>query len=181
MTSLSHLVKAQDRKRPAATLLWSAEKDDRIRAEYPSYPRLQAQLPHRTLSALKHRARSLGIVRCRHVWTTVEVRRLIAACERNASRSELLVLFPGLRVSQIVSKARHVSAARRRARLVAFDVPALDTIRSRAASRHLSLTQLDRQARTGRFFQKSSRRPVLKHLARAAALLAGEVRIEWID
>lgn len=178
MTSLSRLVEVRDRKQFAATLFWSAEEDDRVRAGYPSYPRLQAQLPHRTLSALKHRARSLGIVRCRHVWTTVEVRRLIAACERNASRSELLVLFPGLRVSQIVSKARHVNAARRRARLVAFNVPVLDAIRSRAASRHLSLTELDRQARTGRFFQKSSRRPVLKHLVRAAALLVGEIRID---
>ena len=158
---------------------WTLSEDDQVRASYPSYDVLQKNLPHRSLSALKHRARVLGIVRRRHVWTNREVRRLHAAFEANLFGVELLALFPGLTLCQIKSKARHVKAARRRARLVPFGVPALDAIRTQVQDEDMSLVELDRRAKTERFFQKSCRRQNLRCIVRAAGVLGGDVEIEW--
>lgn len=43
----------------------------------------------------------------------------------------------------------------------------------------MSFVELDRRAGTGRFFQKSCRRPSLKHITRAARVLQAQIRIEW--
>lgn len=158
---------------------WTADEDERLRSLYPHYDLLQAALPHRSLSALKHRVRRLGIARSRHVWTNLEVGRLRAAFENHIPDKALESLFPGLRLSQIKAKAGHIRAPHRRAPLAIFEVQALDAIRRRAKALGLSYVALDRQARTGKFFQKSRRQPMLKPIARAAALLQGEVHIEW--
>lgn len=165
----------------AMALPWTPLEDDQVRAGYPSYDLLQKNLPHRSLSALKHRVRALGIVRRRHVWTNQEVRRIHAAFEANLSGVELPALFPGLTLCQIKSKAGHVKAARRKARLVPFAVPALDAIRTRAQDENISLVKLDRRARTRRFFQKSCRKQNLRYIVRAACVLGGDVEIEWSD
>ena len=164
-----------------ATRPWTPAEDAELRAGYPSYDILRKALPDRSLSALKHRVRTLGIVRRRHVWTNPEVRRLHAAFEANLPGAALLDLFPGLSLCQIKSKAGHVKAARRKARLVPFGIPALDAVRSRAQDEDMSLVELDRCARTGRFFQKSCRRPNLRLIVRAASILGGDVEIEWSD
>ena len=145
----------------------------------PLRPFAAGFLPHRSLAALKHRVRCLGIVHRRHVWTNFEVRRLREAFEKHASDKELEALFPGIRLSQIKAKAGHIRAPHRRAQRAIFEVQALDAIRHRAKARGLSYVELDRLARTGKFFQKSRRQPMLKPIARAAALLGGEVCIEW--
>ncbi|MGV6876543.1 hypothetical protein ACUSIJ_28235 [Pseudochelatococcus sp. B33] len=158
---------------------WSPEEDELVGDIYPDYRRMMRALPHRSLAALKNRAGHLGVVRHRHVWTNGEVRRLRIAWESNVRDAELMLLFPGLRPSQIKSKARHIRARRREAHLMAFEDPALDSIRHCAATRGMSLVELDRLAGTGRFFQKSIRRPNLKYIMRAAAVLGGEVAVEW--
>lgn len=158
---------------------WTAEEDERLRSLYPHYDQLRAALPHRSLAALKHRVRCLGIVIRRHVWTNFEIRRLREAFENHVPDKDLERLFPGLRLSQIKAKAGHIKAPHRRAQRAIFKVQALDAIRHRAKARGLSYVELDRKAKTGKFFQKSRRHPILKPIARAAALLSGEVCIEW--
>ena len=158
---------------------WSAMDDGLLRDIYPDYRALQRQLPDRTLSAIKHRVRALGIVSRRHVWTNVEVARLRKAYRESVADKELTILFPGLRLCQIKSKASHIGAERRKPKLALFDDPALDAIRRRSKEMHISFVELDRRAGTGRFFQKSCRRPSLKHIARAARVLQAQIRIEW--
>src|SRR3546814_10505395 len=63
--------------------------------------------------------------------------------------------------------ASHVGAVRRKAPLVTFDIPALDAIRARSVEMGLLLAELDERAGTRRFFQKSCRRPALKHIVRS--------------
>lgn len=158
---------------------WTLWEDTLLRDLYPSYDLLREALPHRSVSALKHRVRHLGIVHCRHVWTNTEIRRLREAFEDHVPDKYLKALFPGLRLGQIKAKAEHIKAPHRRARRVIFGEQALDAIRERAGALGISHVELDRRARTGKFFQKSSRRPMLKPISRAAALLGGEVIIEW--
>lgn len=150
-----------------------------VRNTYPDYHRMMRALPHRSLAALKNRVRHLGVVWRRHVWTNAEVKKLRYAWQGNIRGAELMLLFPGLRPSQIKGKAQHLGLRKRETHLVAFEDPALNAIRRRAATCGMSLVQLDRLARTGRFFQKSIRRPNLKYIMRAAAALGGEVAVEW--
>src|SRR3546814_1627674 len=94
-----------ERQRSRICLRWTEEENDLLRTLYPSYDALLARMPHRSLAALKHRVRVMGIVVRRHVWTNREVRRLFAAYENRATNVELQRLFPALRLCQIESKA----------------------------------------------------------------------------
>ncbi|SCW94758.1 hypothetical protein SAMN02927924_04570 [Sphingobium faniae] len=92
---------------------WSASEDGLLRNIYPDYPMLEARLPNRTLSAIKHHVQALGIVRRRHIWTNVEVARLRKAYRKSVADKELTILFSGLRLCQIKSKASYIGAERR--------------------------------------------------------------------
>lgn len=169
----------ESRKTAKRYFQWSDEEDVLLRAYYPDYSALRIHLPHRTLSALKHRVRAIGIAQRRHIWTNREIARLSQAYEDGVADRELAALFPELRLCQIKSKASHIGAVRRRSKPVRFDVPALDAIRARSVEMRLSFVELDHRAGTGRYFQKSCRRLSLKHIVRAAAFLGAEVSIEW--
>src|SRR3546814_3592500 len=83
-----------ERQRSRICLRWTEEENDLLRTLYPSYDALLARMPHRSLAALKHRVRVMGIVVRRHVWTNREVRRLFEAYENRATNVELQRLFP---------------------------------------------------------------------------------------
>lgn len=170
------------RKRKVSTgEKWTPSEDAKLRALFPSYDCLQAELPHRSYYALRNRARRLNLVRRRHVWTNVEVSRLRDAFVNQVPDRDLEGMFPGLRLGQIKAKAGHIKAPHRKGRRVDFGVPALDAIREKAKAMGHSYVELDKRARTGKFFQKSNRKPILKHISRAAKLLGGEVMIHWED
>ena len=150
-----------------------------MRQTYPDYGLMRRRLPHRSLAALKHRAAALGVVQPRHVWTQTEVRKLSRLVAAGASNAELKCAFSHLRFEQIASKIRHLRLPRRKPRLARFEDAAIREVRRRAVEKDLSLRELDRLARTKRYFQASTRRLVLKHVASAAAVLGGEICIEW--
>src|SRR3546814_12310565 len=77
-----------ERQRSRICLRWTEEENDLLRTLYPSYDALLARMPHRSLAALKHRVRVMGIVVRRHVWTNREVRRLFEAYENSATNVE---------------------------------------------------------------------------------------------
>jgi hypothetical protein len=108
-----------------------------------------------------------------------EVRKLSRLVAAGASNAELMRAFPHLRLEQIAPKIRHLRLPRRKRRLASFEDTAIREVRRRAVDKGLSLRELDRLARTKRYFQASTRRLVLKHVASAAAVLDGEICIEW--
>jgi hypothetical protein len=94
---------------------------------------------------------ALGIVCRRHVWTNVEVARLHQAYRGSVTDKELIILFHGLRLCQIKSKASHIGAERRKPRLALFEDPALDAIRRGSMEMHVAFVELDRHAGQGAF------------------------------
>jgi hypothetical protein len=80
---------------PKGHWLWTAREDALVRALYPDYVALRKALRRRTYSALRHRARTLGIAKKRHTWTTTEVSRLRKLYPK-ASCRDLLAAFPDL-------------------------------------------------------------------------------------
>lgn len=158
---------------------WLPVEDDCLRRLYPRYDLLAAQLPHRSLAALKHRARRLGIVCPRHVWTNLEVRRLRQAYAANMADDELSSQFPGCSLAQIKAKARHLGLRRPVKTYRMLGIPLLDAVRARAGDRQMSLVELDRLAGTVAYFQKSRKGPVLQWIAKGAAVLGGRLEIHW--
>ena len=160
---------------------WSKAEDGVVWKAYPDYVVMRGRLPWRSLAAVKHRAAFLGAVQRRHVWTQTEVRKLSALVAANTPNAELALAFPYLGLGQITAKIRHLRLPCRKPQLANFAEKAIGEVRRRAVDKGLSLRELDRLARTKRYFQKSTRRLVLEYVARAAIVLGGEIRIEWED
>ena len=99
---------------------WCKVEDAVVRKTYPNYGLMRLCLPCRSVAALKRRAAILGVVKCRHVWTQTEVRRLSRLVEANTSNADLALAFPHLRLAQITAKIRHLGLPRRRPQLVDF-------------------------------------------------------------
>jgi hypothetical protein len=58
-------------------------------------------------------------------------------------------------------------------------IPPLDEIRKQATLRGWTLRKLDKMARTGRYFQQTTRRVDWDQLARAVKKLGGTIEIAW--
>lgn len=76
-----------------------------MRAGYPDYHRLCAELPGRTRKAIELKCERLGIVRGLFAWTAAEVSRLKRPYTMGASTHELRRLFPDKQLKQIHARA----------------------------------------------------------------------------
>jgi len=158
---------------------WSAGEDRIIRTLYPDYPQMQRCLPKRSYSAIRSRARKLGVAAKRHVWTNRNVATLRTLYLQGATRADINAAFPNLTQCQICSKAAHIRLVRARRTPHALGIPPLDEVRKQAALRGWTLRKLDKAAKTGRYFQQTTRRVDWNHLAKAAKVLRGEIKITW--
>jgi hypothetical protein len=66
------------RKRASSGKRWSEREDRIILTLYPDYAGMQRRLRLRSYYAIRNRARTLGVVTRRHVWTNSEVTKLRA-------------------------------------------------------------------------------------------------------
>lgn len=158
---------------------WSASEDRIVRKFYPDYPEMQRRLVSRSYGAIRNRARKLGVAAPRHVWTNRDVAKLRALYLQGATRAEVSAAFPHLTRCQICSKAGHIRLVRARRTPHMLGIPPLDEIRKQAAQRGWTLRKLDKMARTGRYFQQTTRRVDWDHLARAVEKLGGTIEIAW--
>ena len=142
---------------------------------------MQRRLRLRSYYAIRTRVRTLGVVTQRHVWTNSEVTKLRALYLRGATRAEIAAAFPGYRSHQITSKARHIRLVRRQSEPYALGIPPIDTVRKQAAIRGWTWRKLDKLAKTGRYFQQTTRRVDWGHLARAIEVLGGTIDIDWLS
>jgi len=168
------------RKQASSGTRWSPREDRIIGTLYPNYAEMQRRLRPRSYYAIRARARTLGLVTRRHIWTNSEVTKLRALYLRGATRTEVAAAFPGLRSHQITSKARHIRLIRGEREPYALGIPAIDIVRKQAALRGWTWRKLDKLAKTGRYFQQTTRRVDWSHLARAIDVLGGTIDIDWL-
>lgn len=142
---------------------------------------MQRRLRSRSYYAIRARARTLGVVTQRHVWTNSDVRKLRALYLRGATRAEVAAAFPSLRSHQITSKARHIQLVRGQRKPYVLGIPPVDTVREEAAMRGWTWRKLDKLANTGRYFQQTTRRVDWGHLAKAIKVLGGAIEIDWLS
>jgi hypothetical protein len=168
-------------KKRFGKMRWSAREDRIVETVYPDYREMQRRMPARSYGAIRSRARKLGVATSRHVWTNQDMAKLRTLYRRGATRAEVAAAFPLLSQGQICSKAAHVRLVRVRRTPYALGVPPLDDVRRRAAAQGLTWRQLDTLAKTGRYFQQTTRRVDWQHLAHAIEMLGGTIEIIWFS
>lgn len=165
------------RKRASTGKKRSPREDQIIAILYPNYAELQRHLRSHSYYAIRARARMLGIVSQRYVWTNTEVTKLRTLYLRGATCAEVAAAFPGFRPHQITSKARHIRLVRGQKEPYVLGIPAIDTVREQASIRGWTWRKLDKLAKTGRYFQQTTRRVDWGHLAGAIKVLGGTIEV----
>lgn len=165
---------------PQGKPVWTAREMSIVQRLYPDYQAIQRELPHRSYSAIRGFAQNYKIASKRHVWTTQEVARLRQLYAR-ATRAELIEAFPGLTINQIVGQARFRGFQREKTGPKPLGIPILDAIRRRAFELNYSLTDLDAECRSKKYFQKATRSIIWKYVQRAIEYLEGVAVVRWQD
>jgi hypothetical protein len=167
-------------KRTSSGTRWSTGNDRIIQTLYPDYPEMRRRLRNRSYYAIRNRARYLGVAVSRYIWTNHDKDKLRKLYLCGATRAEVAAAFPYLTQSQICSKAGHIGLLRARRPPHVLGIPPLDDVRRRAAVRGWTLRRLDKAAKTGRYFQQTTRRIDWNHIARAVGVLEGAIDISWL-
>ncbi|WP_150129938.1 SANT/Myb-like DNA-binding domain-containing protein [Sinorhizobium sp. RAC02] len=161
--------------------LWSAVEDELIKRLYPNYVAILTELPHRTYSACRTRARTLGVVKERPPYTAKElsiVRRLYPA----GDREKLLALLPGRTWDQVGDLAKRHGIRRAPKLFKPTGVVVLDQIRARCRELNYTMPDLDKMIRSKGYFKKANWcKGHIHHrdIGRAVSALFGDVKAEW--
>lgn len=173
-------MKGRSCERAGSGTRWSTGEDRIVRRFYPDYPEMQRRLAWRSYYAIRNRARKLGIATVRHIWTNREEAKLRSLYLEGVRRTEVEAAFPFLTRCQICSKATHIRLVRAR-RILILGILALDEIRAQATRRGWTLRKLDTMAKTGRYFQQTTRRVDWGHVHKAVEVLGGVIVITWLQ
>lgn len=163
--------------------LYTADEDAVIRRLFPDLEALGRCLPHRTRSALKFRAGTLGLRAKQRTWTGREVSEIRERMRRGETQSAIAGALNAT-VPQIrdIKKRFKIHAPKRA--LVGFGAPMIDAVRHRARALNFSLNDLDREiSRKGSYFGRGdrTRRIGIKLVERAVKVLGGRFQVLWDD
>jgi hypothetical protein len=162
--------------------VWRLEEDRVLFEHYPDYSALRKALPNRTYNAIRWRVAKLGIQKRHHIWTGGDVVRL-RKLYPSASKRELLAAFPGQTLDSLTSFARRRHMSRKRPVCQVTGRPLLDAIRSRCAELGYSMHDLDKMARTKRYFQASRWQQTKSEknaaIFKAVRVLEGTLSVIW--
>lgn len=158
--------------------VWTDAELSLLRQHYPDRNELRAALPRRTPGAIAHKARKIGLVRRRHIWSEFEIARLRSPYVIGVPMARLTELFAGRSPKQIWSKASAMGYRRPRHRPKLTGMPLVDSVRQRAFDFRITMTDLD--AFTGcKHYFVSPRYMNWAALQRAIKILGGEPVVRW--
>lgn len=166
---------------PCGAPLWTDREMALLAVIFPDYKRAVAALERRTYSAVKNRARSMGLTNTSHIWTSAAVARL-RRLYRTSDNQTLAAAFPGVPMDKIRYKARHIGLSRPRRPFKQTGIPAIDQIRTRAFDLNVSMVDLDAMAKTKTYFQKANwlnGNINYRAIGRAAKALDGLLAVRW--
>lgn len=163
--------------------VWTEHEDDKLRRLYgtATYSEIAKRFKGRTSHAIRWRARFLGLTPRRHIWTGADIVRL-RRLYRHATPTEVCAAFPGLSWIQIRQAARYHGLTRPRRKYVSTGVDALDEIRLRAFELGYSMSDVDKLARSKKYFERAgwlSGHINYAAIGRAVAALDGTITATW--
>lgn len=161
---------------------WSPADLRILRTAYKrGYAACMKALPGRTYEAIKAKARELGMVPKRRLWTAREVTHLRVLHRRGLSNLQIAYHLR-LRPDQVAGALRYHGMRRDAGELAQTSSSLLDDIRERANQRGISLSKLNREVCAGhvRIFTAGLRTKIdPKWLFRAVNYLGGSVEAVW--
>jgi hypothetical protein len=164
--------------------IWE-ESEDRIirKLRHLSLAKIREQLPYRSEKAIETRRRQLGYrSRTLKPWTTHEDRLLRAKIDTMAF-TEIARLLPGRSSHAAQGRAWYLGIRKGCQRNPKIKgVPLYDEIRQRAHEDGLTMRALDRELKTGRYFQSNYKNALhWKKIASAVDFFGGRLTIDWMD
>jgi hypothetical protein len=164
--------------------IWEEPEDAILRATADkTIPTAQKRLPHRTAKSIERRRGKLGLCRRKlKPWTTHEDRTLRANLDR-MGYPQLAKLLPGRSEHAVQGRAWYLGVRKGCRRIpLAKGLPVYDEVRSRAYEDGITMSELDCELRTGKYFQDNHQKKLnWKKLARAVEFFGGEMAINWKD
>lgn len=163
--------------------LWTAEELGIVANYYPDYEAIERILPHRTRIAMYYAARKVGVRKSLRAWSASDVSKLRKFWHRS-TQEELLAMFPGTTWEGLRSfaGARGFRRPRRPYKLTGCRI--FDQIRARCFEIGWTMIDLDKEARTGRYFEQvdlSRTKPNYRAMGKAAEALGGVLFVQWIE
>ena len=165
----------------AGQLLWSDAEIQILHAFAPDYDVLQKHLKGRTFEAIRHQCNRLGLSKTIHIWTGAEIsklRRLYPVAPKEA----VIAAFPFSNWEKIKCTAHRHGFRRERLPYPAVEHPLMNAILERCAAIGWSLSDLDEECGTGRYFRSGEWKrhmPNFNAVLKAIEVLGGTVSVKW--
>ncbi|APO67260.1 hypothetical protein IE4872_CH01618 [Rhizobium gallicum] len=164
--------------------LWTNSERQVLLELRGDYDAMSKRLPHRSLNALYGQCAKMRLRKSIHVWTAADISKLRKLYPR-ASVEEICGALPHSTWVNIQQVARYRGFRRLRRPYKVTGIPALDDVRARCYEIGWSMRDLDKAARTGRYFSRAGwvgkKRINHRALGRAIEALDGVVQAQWND
>ncbi|WP_043233817.1 hypothetical protein [Bosea sp. LC85] len=158
--------------------VWTVEEFDALRGLYPDRQAIALALVRRSKVAIQHKARSLGLITPRRIWSEQEVELLRTLYRTPVTTAGLVEGFPGRTKQQIWRKAGRLRIRRPRRPLRMTGLPFVDSVRQYAFAQGHSMTDMDAWTGAKGYF-RSPRYCNWRALTRAVELLGCEPTVSW--
>lgn len=165
----------------AGQKLWTDQERETIRQLAPDYQALRKALRRRSYVAIRAQAGKLGLTKEIHIWTGAELSKL-RKLYPEASPQDICAAFPHSTWHNIQQTARYHGFRRKRKGYKLTGIPGLDEVRRRCFEIGWTMPDLDKAARTGKYFSKAGwigKRTNHRALGRAIEALDGAIMPEW--
>lgn len=169
------------------SFVWNEFEDELVRLLYPNAARLHHLMPWRTREAIRRRAGALNLTRECRPWTGVEIKKLRRLVADGVPWADTAEHLPGRTVDAIKEQAKQLKLQRPHAKLKDVPNELIHALRVRTLERGLTPAKVDRMAGTGTWFRCmgpahcDTYEPKMEFVARVAAVLGGQIKIEWSD
>lgn len=157
---------------------WTRDELNAMRRLYPDAAALSVALPCRSPAAIGHKARHMGLVVPRKIWSQAEILALRRPYISGMPVQEIERLLPGRSRHQIWHRAHRSGFRRPRIAPRPTGIPIVDAVRLRAHDHRLTMGDLDAFVGKRRYFV-SPRRIDWNALQRAMTMLGGIPFIVW--
>ena len=161
---------------------WTLKEHEVVVSHWPDIDEITKRLPHRTRAAICNFAGRCNLRKQIHLWTDEEHSLLRRRVREGVPQREIAKEL-GLNKLQITNRIAYTGLSYPRRPPKPTGNPLIDTIRRRAFDLNVSMKELDEACNSGKQFEKYSaqRRIHIKHIARAAKVLDGNITIQWSE
>ncbi|MBP2159570.1 MULTISPECIES: hypothetical protein [Asticcacaulis] len=160
--------------------LWTDQENAELLKHYPNYEHLSGVLIRRTKRAMQERARKLGLVKPRRVWSLTEEEKMPPPYKGGAPMSEIIQSLDNKNKQQVYSKANHLGVRRPRRRPRPTGMPIVDMIRDRNFDNGDSPADLNVWTNRKTYWTRP-RKYDWKAISHALRILGGRIVPIWPD